>query len=127
MHGMYEQHVCPLEWNNVEAAQLGKANGKRGCKAIRLINLLAPEGKAFFALVWRVSLESSNDFSYGFRKGKRREQAILIQNATGWKLRCLGMGHFVGLHDVANAFPSMDHQTLDDTMDKHATDGEQGL
>lgn len=127
VNGMYEQHVCPLEWNNAEAAQLGKSNGKRGCKAIRLINLLAPEGKAFFSLVWRVSPERRSTLSYGFLKRKRREQAILIQNTIGWKLRKLGMGHYVGLHDVANAFPSMGHQTLDQTMDQHAKDGEAGL
>ena len=51
LNGMYEHHVCPLEWNNADAAQFGKANGKRGCKAVRLINLLAPEGKASFSLV----------------------------------------------------------------------------
>ena len=47
LNGMFSQNVCPLEWNNATGAQIGKANGKRGCKAIRIINLLPSEGKAF--------------------------------------------------------------------------------
>ena len=79
LNGMFCQNVCPIEWNNAQAAQLGKSNGKKGCKAIRLINLLDPIGKVFFTLIWQLSPESTCDFSYGFQRGKRREQAILIQ------------------------------------------------
>ena len=57
LNGMYAQYVVPREWNTAEAFQLGKANGKTGCKAIRLINLLPPEGKAFYRLVWEESPE----------------------------------------------------------------------
>ena len=28
-NGMYTCNVCPIEWNTAEAAQLGKANGKK--------------------------------------------------------------------------------------------------
>ena len=81
LNGMYTQYVVPREWNTADAFQLGKANGKKGCKAIRLINLLAPEGKAFYKLVWEESPEKGGDWSYGFRKGKRREQA----RTQGWR------------------------------------------
>ena len=121
---MYGQNVFPIEWNNAQAAQLGKANGKKGCKAIRLINLLDPIGKAFYTLIWRLSPEAPCDFSYGFQPGKRREQAILIQNTVGWKLRQLKRRHFIAFHDVSNAFPSPTYAALDQTMDRHAKHGE---
>ena len=117
LNGMYECNVVPLDWNTATGTQLGKANGKRGCKGIRIINLLSPEGKAFFSMVWKLSPERQCEFSYGFRAHRRREQAILVQNTVGWKLRKLGWSHYLGLHDVANAFPSMGHDALDNAMD----------
>ena len=58
LNGMFAQSVLPAKWNVAQAAQLGKANDKKGCKAVRLINLLDPMGKAFFLMVWQTSLDT---------------------------------------------------------------------
>ena len=49
---------------------------------------------------------------------KRREQAILVQNLVGWRLRALGNGRCtVLLHDVSNAFPSPKFEVLDKVVE----------
>ena len=42
---MHRTGRVPNAWNQSQAFQLGKNNGKTGCASVRLINLLAPDGK----------------------------------------------------------------------------------
>ena len=116
VNGVHAQHVVPDTWQYAVAAQLGKNNGKKGCAAVRLINLLDPVGKMFFSFLWGRSREERRHGSYGFYKGRRREQAILVQNVLTWKLRTLKAGYVIALHDVSNAFPSPSHDCLDETI-----------
>ena len=69
-------------------------------------------------------------FAYGFYTARRREQAILVQNVTAWKLRKLGseagptgakqFGYVRILRDISNAFPSMAHAAMEETLDQVA-------
>ena len=38
----HEHRVVPRRWQVAEGAQLGKANGKRSCAGVRVINVLGP-------------------------------------------------------------------------------------
>ena len=73
----HEYGTVPRGWQVAEGAQLSKANGKRGCAAVRLINVLDPGGKVFFKELWAGASPPRLDCAYGFYKGRRREQLRL--------------------------------------------------
>ena len=120
---MLEQNAIPRKWQYSETVQLDKQNFKLGAASIRLINLLCPMGKVFFTALWAAVHKPTYDFAYGFKKNRRREQAIMIQNCLRWRLRDLQkqqpMGqkakfnHTSTLRDIANAFPSLGHGALE--------------
>ena len=51
--GFHTSKAVPRRWQVAEAAPIGKANGKKGCSAVRLINVLDPGGKVFFKELWK--------------------------------------------------------------------------
>ena len=116
MNGLIRVGKIPKRWQISQTAQLDKNNGKTDTKAVRLINMLCPLGKAFFKIIWDEAECTKYDFAYGFYDGRRREQAILVQYVTTWKLRTAtrnsgnnsksDFNHITTLRDVANAFPS---------------------
>ena len=77
-------HSTCCRWPGSGRKVCSWGNGKKGCKAVKLINLLDPLGKVFFTDLWERARPCGCYFSYGFYKGKRRESAILVQNAAGW-------------------------------------------
>ena len=85
---------------------------------MRLINKLCPLGKVFHKHLWNQCKTKKRHFAYGYTKGRRREQAILIQSQTSCKLRNLGINHTKSMRDIANAFPSIAHNSLNDMLDK---------
>ena len=93
----------------------------QSCAAVRLINILDPGGKALFKGLWAAARPPRLNYAYGFYRGRRREQAILILHTTRWKLRQMGLGHNTTFHDVANAFPSTAHDALDEMVNACAT------
>ena len=48
---MIRLDAAPLLWNRGLAIGLSKFNGQRGCAAVRLVFLLDPVGKIFFAVL----------------------------------------------------------------------------
>ena len=38
----HEHGILPRQWQVAEGAQIGKQNGRKGCAAVRLINILDP-------------------------------------------------------------------------------------
>ena len=70
-------------------------------------------GQVFSKELWAAACPPRLHYAYGFYCGRRREHSILVLNAVRWKLRQLGLGHNTTFHDVANAFPSTTHDTLD--------------
>ena len=74
------------------------------------------------------------NFSYGFYRNRRREQAILIQNCVRWRLRNLQdqqndknksrFNHTSTLRDISNAFPSMAHKALNRRINQMTKDEE---
>ena len=59
---------------------------------------------------------------------RRRDQALLVQKVTGWKLRqrfkedkkvkSKRCNNTLTLRDVANAFPSPSHEKMDEMIDR---------
>jgi hypothetical protein len=123
----HEHGILPRQWQVAEGAQIGKQNGKQGCAAVRLINILDPAGKIFFKELWAAASPPRLNFAYGFYKGRRREQAILVLHTTRWKLRQMGLGHTTTFHDVANAFPSTAYRALGKMVDECAHPGDRSL
>ena len=119
----------PDGWQTSEAVQLDKQNGKQGTKSIRLINKLCPLVKVLFTLALQETKESPHLFGYGLYKNRRREQAILVHHAVTGRIRqhVLELSQrekpkwsFVStLRDISNAFPSLSHQSMDDTLKVH--------
>ena len=130
---MTRYSLVPRKWQYSETVQLDKQNFKLGPAAIRLINLLCPMGKVFFKTLWAKLNKPRYPFAYGFYQRRRREQAILIQNCTRWRLRDLQkqqpprrkhlFNHTSTLRDIANAFPSMGHAALDKMLNDLGQDG----
>lgn len=77
-------------------------------------------GKVFFQLLWEDTTPIKKPFAYGFYAKRRREQAMLVQNATSWKLRKLHINHTHTARDISNAFPSPSHQALSNMIDQVA-------
>ena len=82
LSGMYEWGKMPMNMQISETFKVDKKNGKKGTKAIRLINKLCPLGKVFHKHLWNKCKTKKRHFAYGYTKGRRREQAILIQSQT---------------------------------------------
>ncbi len=72
INNMYNRGQIPQAWSVSDTAQIGKNNGKEGCKAIRLINILCPMGKAIASAIWSAATPDPYAFSYGFKARKRR-------------------------------------------------------
>ena len=124
---MYGLGVVPRSMQTGETAQLDKYNGKEGTLSIRLINKLDPIGKAMVNYIYDQGQNLYHDFEYGFCKHRRREQPILIQQVTSWKLRQAASSsklqwkprysHIVTMRDISNAFPSIGFEALDTAVD----------
>eukprot|EP00972_Heterocapsa_arctica_P046211 6816998-Heterocapsa_arctica.AAC.1 len=82
---------------------------KESCKAVRLIHGLPAVSKAYFRRVYRQSgLDNQHAHSaFGCIPGRRREEAITIQQICGARLTSAGFSHSTSYFDVANAFPSV--------------------
>eukprot|EP00969_Alexandrium_andersonii_P021692 949932-Alexandrium_andersonii.AAC.1 len=58
---------------------------------------------------WSKSSHRSTSFpvyAYGAIPSRRREEAIAIQQVTGWRLRAKGYSSCLKSYDTTNAFPS---------------------
>ncbi len=67
----------PIAWHRSQGVGISKHNGKPGARGHRLIHLLDPMGKGFFAKKHQLEKLGPNDT--GFARHRRREYAILCQ------------------------------------------------
>ena len=102
-----------LRWHRGSAAQLPKPVKPDPCASVRLVFILDPIGKGYFASMLARRAEilgpvSIDQTYHGCVKNRRRESAILTMNATIY--RCVKI-HDVGclamFHDQSHAFMSM--------------------
>eukprot|EP00972_Heterocapsa_arctica_P014894 2193036-Heterocapsa_arctica.AAC.1 len=112
--------VTPLEWGCSWTHPVPKLNGKTGCEAARLINILDSFGKAWYGTLWRTVESEWEAHSYGFVPGRRREGAMVQFRCAQWWLAHLREGWMSCYYDIKNAFPSVARWRLDQVIDEVA-------
>ena len=106
----------PLLWNVSFGIPIPKGNHKPGVRGRRIIHLLDPVGKCWFSRLWQSRSPPTHELSFGFEKHKRKEQAVLIQRLAQFRAVSRGLTWFFIKWDVANAFPSISHDSVDGTV-----------
>ena len=106
----------PLRWHCSQATAIDKHNGKTGAQGSRLIHVLDPWGKGFYATTHVLEPLGPNDT--GFAANRRREYATLTQNTVNEKLRRLGRCYINNNHDCTNAFCCTTHVKCDEVCDQ---------
>ena len=86
------------------------------CSDVRIVHAFGALAKQYYRMLWRRSvvphLPSPPAFAYGGVVGKRREEAIAVQNIMAFRLRTSGVSSALKLYDVKNAFPSPAHSNI---------------
>eukprot|EP00972_Heterocapsa_arctica_P010267 1507600-Heterocapsa_arctica.AAC.1 len=117
----------PVEWSCSWAIPIPKLNGKIGCEAARLINLLDSFGKAWYGTLWQMTQRVWNTHSYGFVPGRRREGAMIQLRCAHWWMTHLKQGWTSCYYDIKNAFPSVSKWRLDEVIEEVAPTADQQL
>jgi len=119
MQWAYEYQVGPQRWFDGEAAQVPKGNGKTKCDGIRTCTQLDGIGKAFYKLVWAQDANKRRRaiHAQGSYSKRRRENAMVTKRVVRWRLLKARRSHVERFFDVANAFPSPKHTSLDKTVE----------
>ena len=101
----------PGMWHSAQAAYVSKHNGKAWTEGERVVMVMCPFGRAFHrSILQRGRADSPITYSpwtFGSIPGRRREEAILLQLVTSWRLRRAGISHVTRMHDGVNAFLSV--------------------
>ena len=84
----------------------------------RVVDVLPSIGKQFFKVLLRTRRDgwtppAPADWLHGYIPGRRRESAILIRQATTWRLERLGLNSLTASHDLTNAFGSVKWEAMD--------------
>lgn len=92
-----QDEQVPLQWNTSQAFSLYKKNPsvtKTPFEAQRTIHSLEPYGKCFFRhVLGECKVPLARSWEYGYVEGRRREGAILQQNALHAKLNAERISH----------------------------------
>ena len=116
----------PLDWNISQACAVPKP-GKQTCADIskrdRLVHVLDPVGKGFYAHIVRKrqqcdSLEAPwfSTMTYGYLKHRSRDGAIGSMRILKHRLSKAHISHLIELLDLSNAFASLSHSHMDETL-----------
>ena len=101
----------PVTWHSAQAAYVSKHNGKAWTEGERVVMVMCPFGRAFHRSILQRGLAASpltySPWTFGSIPGRRREEAILLQLVTSWRLRRAGISHVTRMHDGVNAFLSV--------------------
>ena len=62
----HAQQILLRQWQVAEGSQIGNQNGKMGCAAVRLINILGPGGKVLLKELWAAASPPRLKYAYGF-------------------------------------------------------------
>ena len=107
----------PSIWHLSRTQKIDKRNSKSGCAALRLINSLDVFGKLYYKWLWsHVQTNIQRPYASGYIQGKSRLSAIVQQNALADKLRRAGRSFCRSFHDVANAFPSLSQESINQAL-----------
>ena len=119
---------APEIWQLSQTHKINKGNGKEGCKALRTINSLDCIGKCFYKYIWRRGTHhSARYYAYGYAKGRSRIEAMVVQHVVSERLRTAGFSFVTSFHEIANAFPSMQHNHIQTATDAVVKDADRNL
>ena len=109
--------AAPLAWHHSSGAPLHKSN-KAGSKGKRVVHVLPSIGKQFVKVLLGTRRDgwmppAPADWLHGYILGRRRESAILIRQATTWRLERLGLKSLTAFHDLTNAFGSVKWEAIE--------------
>ena len=109
--------AAPLAWHHSSGAPLHKSN-KAGPKGKRVVHVLPSIEKQFFKVLLGTRRDgwmppAPADWLHGYIPGRRRESAILIRQASTWRLERLGLKSLTAFHDLTNAFGSVKWDAMD--------------
>ena len=108
---------CPRSWHVSTAFTIPKQNAKQGCAGQRLLHSVDPLGAHVASWAWnRLCLNIGRPYSYGYQRGKRREQAIAQIAVVSQRLAANKLSHSADFYDACNAFPSPSKQILSETL-----------
>ena len=101
--------AAPLAWHHSSGAPLHKSN--------KTVHVLPSIGKQFFKVLLGTRTDgwtppAPADWLHGYIPGRRRESAILIRQATTWRLERLGLKSLTAFHDLTN-FGSVKWEAMD--------------
>ena len=101
----------PVFWHSAQAAYVSKHNGKAWTEGERVVMVMCPFGRAFHRSILQRGQAAKplaySPWTFGSIPGRRREEAILLQLVTSWRLRRAGISHVTRMHDGVNAFLSV--------------------
>eukprot|EP00959_Pyramimonas_sp_CCMP1952_P253758 5301397-Pyramimonas_sp.AAC.1 len=106
----------PIQWHHSYGAQLRKSAAP-GPKGRRTVHVMDAMGKAYYHDMFYIP---HTVFEHGFVKGKRREDAIFVNQITGWRLRPAGHCFAISYKDLSNAFACGKWDELEQTVHMHA-------
>ena len=109
--------AAPLAWHHSSGAPLHKSN-KASPKGKRVVHVLPSMGKQFFKVLLRTKRDSwwppaSADWLHGYMPGRRRESAVLIRQASTWRLEHRGLKSLTAFYDLTKAFGSVKWEAID--------------
>ena len=104
--------MAPLKWHRSAGVPLNKTGMSALPQDKRLIHVLDPIGKCWFSGAMMKKDLMLPTTHHGYERGRRRESALVVQMATTWRLKKLGVSHVDCLHDMTNAFGSSERAAV---------------
>ena len=99
-------------WHRSEGAALKKSS-MPGPKGKRVVHILDPVGKGFFAgMVSRRAPAPPTMMDHGFLANRRKEGAMVVQMSAAWRAANMGYSFILNNHDMTNAFASTKWELL---------------
>ena len=97
-----------VDWVSAQACPLDKKNGKEGCEAVRLVNIVQELGNSFVGtqLERGIRGRSARPYASGYQHGRPRLEAIIHQRVIAHRVHVAGRNFAVSGKDVKNAFAS---------------------
>ena len=103
--------TMPVNWVSAKACPLDKKNGKEGCEAVRLTDIVQEMGHSFVGTLLErgIRIRSARPYASGYQNGRSRLEAIIHQRVIVHRARVAGRNFAVS----KNAFASPGHDQQD--------------
>ena len=106
----------PWQFNVSRCWTISKGNGKRGRPGARFVHGILTFSKAYMRALWQQQdVSDVPDHAFAVA-GRRREEAIVAQMILSYRLGKKSIAHYNDFEDVANAFPSLLHTKVSESL-----------